>query len=197
MNVAVVFPGHVAAIEELGIQPAISPIIDRYFFRSAEGTAPPIFARVWEATGLDLVPYPVFPEGSAELIDEHLLQSLEEILRDLEDATELGACAAGIEHDGGGREADASGDLAHDGLYEWLEGGAWVFVFETLNGLAGLELGDEGAVVEGVDSEVLRGVVGCGAGAESAAKSDGFVAGDGEGDLGSGFGAAFFVGQIL
>ena len=43
----------------------------------------------------------------------------------------------------------------------------------------------------------MRGGVAGLEGGEAAAEAGGFVTGDGEGDLGSGFGAAFFVGQIL
>ena len=64
---------------------------------------PPIFARVWEATGLDFLPEPVFPQRAAELIHEHLLEPLEEILRDLEEAAKLGACAADEDHERLGR----------------------------------------------------------------------------------------------
>ena len=51
-------------------------------------------------------------------------------LGDFEEAAECGACAADEDHECLGREADATGDLAHDGADEWLECAGWVFVFE-------------------------------------------------------------------
>ena len=110
---------------------------------------PPVVSGVGEVSGLDLVPEPISEEGAAELIDEHLLEALEEILRDLEEAAKLGACGADEDHEGLGGQADASGDLAHEGADEGLEGSGGVFVFKTLDGFARTELGDDGSVVEG------------------------------------------------
>ena len=195
MDVAVALPAHVSGVEELGVESAIASVVDRDFLRGDPFVPPPVVAGVGKIPCLDLMPDPVFPEGAAKLIDEHLLESLEEVLRDFEEATELGACGADEDHEGLGGKTDASGDLAHDGADEWLEGGAGVFVFETLDGFAGLELGNEGTVVEGLGGDLL--VVGALDIRQAATEADGFVAGDGEGDLGSGFGGPFLVGHIL
>ena len=147
-GVAVAFPGEVAFIQKLGEEPAVSPVIHRDLAGGDPFVPPPVVSGVGEVSGLDLVPEPISEEWAAELIDEHLLEALEEILRDFEEAAKLGACGADEDHEGLGGQADASGDLAHEGADEGLEGSGGVFVFEGFDGFAGAELGDEGAVVE-------------------------------------------------
>ena len=121
MKVAVALPAHVALVHQVAVQAAIASVVDGDLLRRDELALPPVVAGVWQTTCLDFLVDPKLPERTAELIDEHLLQSLEEVLRDFEQAAKLGAGCADEDHECLGWQSNTARDFGDDIAHEWLE----------------------------------------------------------------------------
>ena len=100
-----------ALVELLAVGAGVAAAVHGDLARGEPFVPPPIVTGVFEASGLDFVPEPVFVKRSAKLIDDHLLQALEEVLGHFQNGALLGASEADIDHHGFGWQSDGEGDI--------------------------------------------------------------------------------------